>query len=122
MVAEIWRLWLQSGRPEIDVAMEQAVSLMGAGLRPRLADPGRHRGQGARLGRGLEQACDVLYMLGEHDRSLADIEHVLALEPRHFGALAGIGLIRIRRAHRVRRSPPSAAPLPSTPFSRSASG
>jgi tetratricopeptide (TPR) repeat protein len=39
----------------------------------------------------------VLYLMGEHDRSLADIEHVLALEPRHFGALAGIGLIRMAK-------------------------
>ena len=37
----------------------------------------------------------MLYIMGEHDRSLADIDRVLALEPRHFGALAGIGLIRM---------------------------
>jgi tetratricopeptide (TPR) repeat protein len=35
--------------------------------------------------------------MGEHDRSLADIDRVLALEPRHFGAIAGIGLIRIAK-------------------------
>ena len=34
-------------------------------------------------------------LAGEHDLSLADIDRVLALEPRHFGALAGMGLIRI---------------------------
>jgi len=28
MVAEIWKLWLQSGRPEMDALMEQAVALL----------------------------------------------------------------------------------------------
>src|SRR6478735_9473059 len=32
MVAEIWKLWLQSGRPEIDTLMEQAISMMNSGL------------------------------------------------------------------------------------------
>ena len=33
------------------------------------------------------------YMKKEYERSLADIRQVLAREPRHFGALAGLGLI-----------------------------
>jgi tetratricopeptide (TPR) repeat protein len=33
------------------------------------------------------------YMKKEFNRSLADIRQVLAREPRHFGALAGLGLI-----------------------------
>ena len=32
-------------------------------------------------------------MIGEFGRSIADIEKTLALEPRHFGALSGLGLI-----------------------------
>ena len=38
----------------------------------------------------------VLYMLGEFKKSPADIDKVLALEPRHFGALAGQGLVNIQ--------------------------
>ena len=35
----------------------------------------------------------LYYMKKEYGRSLADIRHVLRLEPRHFGALTGMGLI-----------------------------
>jgi tetratricopeptide (TPR) repeat protein len=103
MVAEIWKLWLQSGRPEVDAAMQQAVDLMGNGLSalaiPLLDDIVARAPDWAE---GWNKRATVLYILGEHDRSLADIERVLALEPRHFGALAGIGLIRIAKGeHRA---------------------
>ena len=38
----------------------------------------------------------VLYMLGEFQKSQNDIDKVLELEERHFGALAGQGLVNIQ--------------------------
>ncbi len=38
----------------------------------------------------------VLYLLGEFQKSQNDIDKVLKLEERHFGALAGQGLVNIR--------------------------
>lgn len=35
----------------------------------------------------------VFYLQNNYERSLADIEQVLVREPRHFGALAGLGMI-----------------------------
>ena len=35
----------------------------------------------------------IYYMRNDYGRSLDDIQHVLKLEPRHFGALTGLGLI-----------------------------
>lgn len=37
------------------------------------------------------------YLIGELDASEADIMETLALEPRHFGALSGLGLVYIQR-------------------------
>ena len=98
MVAEIWKLWLQSGRLEMDALMEQAVALMGNGLSalamPLLDDIVARAPEWAE---GWNKRATLFYVLGDHDRSLADIDRALALEPRHFGALAGLGLIRVAR-------------------------
>ena len=37
----------------------------------------------------------VLYIIGEFEKSQNDIDQVLKLEKRHFGALAGQGLVNI---------------------------
>ena len=38
----------------------------------------------------------VLYMMGEFEKSQNDIDEVLKLEKRHFGALAGQGLVNVK--------------------------
>jgi tetratricopeptide (TPR) repeat protein len=97
-VAEIWKLWLQSGRPELDELMDQASRMLGAGLGalaiPTLDDLIARAPDWAEA---WNKRATALYLAGEHERSMADIERVLALEPRHFGALAGIGLIRMAK-------------------------
>ena len=42
----------------------------------------------------FSRRATVLFLLGENERSLADLEQVLRLEPRHFGALGGMGLVQ----------------------------
>jgi tetratricopeptide (TPR) repeat protein len=98
IVDEIWRVWLQSGRSEIDAMMQQALSLLETG-EPRAA---MTLLDAIVVGapdwaEGWNKRATVLYLIDEYDRSLADIDRVLALEPRHFGALAGRGLIHIAR-------------------------
>lgn len=98
IVSEIWKLWQQSGDTELDEQLHQAILLMGQGIgnlaMPILDDIVAQRPDWAEA---WNKRATLLYMMGEQERSLADIEHVLALEPRHFGALAGIGLIRMDR-------------------------
>ena len=42
---------------------------------------------------GWNQRATVYYLLGNYERSLADIDKVLQFEPRHFGALVGRAMI-----------------------------
>ena len=90
IVAEIWQVWTRSGRPDVDRILNEGIGYLAL----RQYGPAHDR-----FTEAIEAAPDfaeawnkratVLYLMNEHDRSLADIEKVMALEPRHFGALAG---------------------------------
>ena len=45
---------------------------------------------------GWNKRATVLYMIGDYRGSQNDIDKVLNLENRHFGALAGQGLVNIK--------------------------
>ncbi|MES1151551.1 MAG: tetratricopeptide repeat protein, partial [Dongia sp.] len=38
----------------------------------------------------------LYYLMGDYQHSLSDIDRVLELEPRHIGALSGLGLVNMQ--------------------------
>jgi tetratricopeptide (TPR) repeat protein len=92
----IWRVWLVSGDDKIDAVMaagvralafnDHAAALGAFDEVVRLA-PG--------FAEGWNKRATVHYLLGGYDASAADIARTLELEPRHFGALSGLGLVRL---------------------------
>jgi tetratricopeptide (TPR) repeat protein len=95
ITGDIWKIWLQSGSAELDERMERATKLMAHGLLQHAIGALDEIIETApNWAEAWNKRATVLFLLGEYDRSLADIDRVLALEPRHFGALAGIGMIR----------------------------
>ncbi|NWH09078.1 MAG: tetratricopeptide repeat protein [Alphaproteobacteria bacterium] len=92
--AQIWEHWLHSGSPSADLLLMRGIEALARGeyatseqllstviaLSPDFAEAWNKR-------------ATLYYLQGKYDLSLLDIEHTLALEPRHFGALMGLGRI-----------------------------
>lgn len=98
IVGDIWKVWMQSGSADTDARMEQATRLMAHGLlQPALGALDEIIAAAPKWAEAWNKRATVLFLLGEYDRSLADVERVLALEPRHFGALAGVGMIHAQK-------------------------
>ncbi len=94
--AQIWALWTSSGEPGIDQLMALGLSAMGVQDYPQsLAAFGQIIEQKPDFAEGWNKRATVHYLMGNYQRSTEDIEHVLSLEPRHFGALSGLGLIAL---------------------------
>jgi tetratricopeptide (TPR) repeat protein len=91
---QIWRAWSQSGSATVDLLVERA-------------DAADAAGDHALARKFIEQAAQLLpgfagiwyrrsiirYDQDDRAGAIADIQETLAREPRHFGALAGLGLI-----------------------------
>ncbi|MBI3451320.1 MAG: tetratricopeptide repeat protein [Rhodospirillales bacterium] len=94
----IWRLWTEAGDPATDSLMTLGIAAMASGdLRGALAVFDAVTRQSPEFAEGWNKRATVLYLLGAYDASAADVEKTLALEPRHFGALSGLGLINLAR-------------------------
>ena len=93
---EITHIWAQSADPETQRLMEKGLTLMAededeAALKafdvvvvhaPDFAE-------------GWNKRATVEVLLGDYKSSMADIARTLQLEPRHFGALAGLGQVEL---------------------------
>lgn len=93
----IWGVWMQSGSDTVDLLLNRGTQAMAAGdhttalqlftsiveLDPKFAE-------------GWNKRATLFYLMGAYDRSAADVEKTLALEPRHFGALSGLGMINMQ--------------------------
>ena len=92
---EIWQIWTVSSLPEVNRLMEEGVGAMATqDYQTALADFTKVIDLAPDFAEGWNKRATVLYLVGDYEGSLADVDKTLALEPRHFGALSGLGLIK----------------------------
>lgn len=91
--AEIWKIWRETGDPAADRLIAAGVIAMNAGQYDlALQTFDRLVKTKPDFAEGWNKRATLLYLLGRYPDSVADIAKVLALEPRHFGALSGLAL------------------------------
>jgi tetratricopeptide (TPR) repeat protein len=95
---KIWELWSRSDSPTAEVLLGQAVVAMGDSENAAsLEILDRIISAYPSYAEAWNKRATLQFMLGNYDASLRDIDKVLDLEPRHFGALAGRGMIYQRQ-------------------------
>ena len=100
--AQVWAAWSHSGDDQVDGLMARSVVLMQVqAFDEALAVLDGVVAKAPDFAEGWNKRATLLYVMNDYDRSMADIGRVLTLEPRHFGALSGIGLIRLAKGDRA---------------------
>ena len=92
----IWQVWAESGDAATDSLMALGVQTMQMGNFPgalELFDAVTTRKPD--FAEGWNKRATILYLMGAYEASARDVDKTLALEPRHFGALSGLGLINM---------------------------
>jgi tetratricopeptide (TPR) repeat protein len=95
--AKIWTIWLQANDPAIDKLMEQGSNAMGNQDYPAAMQSFNEIiEKKPDFAEGWNKRATLYYLMGDYQHSLADIDRTLALEPRHIGALSGLGLVNMQ--------------------------
>lgn len=91
---EIWQLWLDSGDADVNFELSIGINAMNEGL----MDDAIHQfskvtEMAEDFAEGWNKRATAYFFNDEMEKSLRDIQKTLELEPRHFGAISGMGLI-----------------------------
>jgi tetratricopeptide (TPR) repeat protein len=99
---QIWENWLHQGSDAENEALAKATLTMNIGDF-KSADKMLSAlvGTSPNFTEAWNKRATLYFLMGRYDESLADIVKTLDLEPRHFGALAGRGMIYQRQGRDV---------------------
>ncbi len=93
----IWQHWLEAPDDEAANAMDEITSAMAGGdLQVALRLCNELVESHPDYAEAWNKRATLHYVMGDNERSVADIQATIALEPRHFGAISGLGLIFLR--------------------------
>ena len=93
---QIWKIWHEIDDPKMTRAFETGVQMMNLGFHSRAIDYfDKVIFEIPNFAEAWNKRATAHFMMGNFDLSMRDISKTLELEPRHFGALDGMGLIFI---------------------------
>jgi tetratricopeptide (TPR) repeat protein len=93
---QIWAIWAESGNDSLDQVFLVGSQAMALGdTATALSIFNTIVEKAPNFAEGWNKRATVHYMMGNYEASLADIDRTLELEPQHFGALSGLGLVNI---------------------------
>jgi tetratricopeptide (TPR) repeat protein len=91
---DIIKTWLESGSDTIDLLMNWTLNAMEEKNYALALDYlDRIIAMKPDYAEGWNKRATVHFLVDDYSKAIADIERTLALEPRHFGALSGLGTI-----------------------------
>ena len=94
LTSQIWRQWGDSGSDSINLMMDWAQRAIGQrNFSAALDTLDQVVLLAPDFSEGWNKRATLHFMMEHPAKSMADIEQTLALEPRHFGALAGMAEI-----------------------------
>ncbi len=94
---KIWQIWAATGDPKLDRLMVTSSEAMErADYKRALRDIDMILRAKPDFAEGWNKRATVHYLMGEYEQAIADIDRTLELEPRHFGALSGLGMSNLK--------------------------
>jgi len=91
---QIMREWSKSGSPAFDLLLSRGERAIEAGdFAAAIEHLTALTDQAPDFAEGWNARATAYFLAGRYGPSIADIQRVLALEPRHFGALDGLAMI-----------------------------
>jgi tetratricopeptide (TPR) repeat protein len=86
----LWKIWARSGDEKVDTLYRQGIRQMSEGLaKDAVATFSRIIEMKPGFAEAWNKRATLYFLMGEHQKSLADCDEVMKRNPYHFGALAG---------------------------------
>jgi len=93
----IWQIWSKSGSETTDYLFKAGVRAMAQGdLAKALKRFSAIIEIDPEFAEAWNKRATVSFMMGDYKASVLDVQKTVSLEPRHFGAWSGLGMIYMR--------------------------